>query len=214
MNTSRKPDAARLTKAKIVAAAMALLNDEGLDGVSLRKLAGRLGVRAPSLYWHFPDKDALLAAVLEKIFNTCLDSVPDSRSWQAWMRSFGQALWKKQDGIRDFGRLITTTDIDAQQLARTRERIRNRVAHLDMPEAEAMRLQSSIQALVSGWSAFAHAPYAPRLSRLFSFRKMAMHDLELLIVGVETSRKRRVIEPAPRARKNAGAQHDRTSLRR
>ena len=65
MNTSRKPDAARLTKAKIVAAAMALLNDEGLDGVSLRKLAGRLGVRAPSLYWHFPDKDALLAAVLE-----------------------------------------------------------------------------------------------------------------------------------------------------
>jgi TetR/AcrR family transcriptional regulator, tetracycline repressor protein len=212
MNTSRKLDATRLTKARIVAAAIALLNDEGLDGVSLRKLAGRLGVRAPSLYWHFPDKDALLAAVLEKIFNSCLDSVPASRNWQTWMRSFGRALWRKQ-GIRDFGRLITTTDIDATQLHRTRERIRSKLAGLDMPEAEAMRLQSSIQALVSGWSAFAHAPYAPALSRLFSFRKMAMNDVELLIVGAEQSR-RDIATAAPRSRRNADALRGRTLHRR
>lgn len=180
-------DGVRLTRPAIVAAAIGLLNDEGLDGVSLRKLAGRLGVRAPSLYWHFPDKAALLSAVLEKIFNASLDSVPDSGSWQTWMRSFGQNLWKTQDSVRDFGRLITTTEIDEAQLVRTWERIREKVAGLDMPEDEAMRLQSSIQALVTGWSAFAHAPYATSLSRRYSFREMAMNDLELLIRGKEQS---------------------------
>src|SRR6266540_7463410 len=41
-----------LDKDRIVAEAVALLDEGGLDGVTLRKLAQRLGVQAPTLYWH------------------------------------------------------------------------------------------------------------------------------------------------------------------
>ena len=41
----------------IVAAAIGLLDDVGVEGLSMRKLAGRLHVQAPTLYYHCPDTD-------------------------------------------------------------------------------------------------------------------------------------------------------------
>lgn len=48
----------------IVAAARDLLEEEGLEGLSMRKLAARVGMRAPSLYKHFSGKEALAAALV------------------------------------------------------------------------------------------------------------------------------------------------------
>jgi AcrR family transcriptional regulator len=53
---------------EIVAAARQLLEDEGLDGLSMRRLAERLGIRAPSLYKHFADKQELEAALISAGF--------------------------------------------------------------------------------------------------------------------------------------------------
>ena len=46
-------------------AALDLLDEVGLDAVSTRRLAQRLGVEQPSLYWHFPNKRELLEAMAE-----------------------------------------------------------------------------------------------------------------------------------------------------
>jgi TetR/AcrR family transcriptional regulator, tetracycline repressor protein len=181
----------KLNRDTIVAEAIRLLNEEGLDGVSLRKLGARLGIKAPSLYWHFPDKSALLSAVMEKLFNECLDAVPETHDWQEWMRAFGSALWRRQNSVRDFGRLITSTDIDEVQLARTSARLRDMVRHLNLQEDQAMRLQSTIQALVTGWSAFAHAPYAKSLPLIQSFEAMVLDDLETVIAGQSTKLQKR-----------------------
>jgi AcrR family transcriptional regulator len=56
-----------LDRERIVAEAVALLDANGLDGVTLRKLAQRLGVQAPTLYWHIPNKAALVTAIAEAI---------------------------------------------------------------------------------------------------------------------------------------------------
>ena len=53
---------------QIVEAARQLLEEEGLDGLTMRRLAERLGIRAPSLYKHFPDKQALEAALISEGF--------------------------------------------------------------------------------------------------------------------------------------------------
>ena len=52
-----------LDRERIVAEAVALLDAEGLDGVTTRKLAARLGVQSPTLYWHLPNKAALVTAL-------------------------------------------------------------------------------------------------------------------------------------------------------
>jgi AcrR family transcriptional regulator len=52
--------------AEVVARARALLEAEGPDALTMRRLAGELGIRAPSLYKHLPDKAALEAALVEE----------------------------------------------------------------------------------------------------------------------------------------------------
>lgn len=49
---------------EIVTVARQLLEDEGLDSFSMRKLADRLGVRTPVIYKHFAGKSALMAALI------------------------------------------------------------------------------------------------------------------------------------------------------
>jgi AcrR family transcriptional regulator len=49
---------------EIVAVALELLEEEGPGGLSMRRLAERVGIRAPSIYKHLPDKNALEAAII------------------------------------------------------------------------------------------------------------------------------------------------------
>jgi len=58
---------------EIVTAARQLLEDEGLDALSMRRLADRLGIRAPSIYKHLPDKQALENALISDGFEEQAD---------------------------------------------------------------------------------------------------------------------------------------------
>jgi AcrR family transcriptional regulator len=53
---------------EVVEAARDLLESEGPEALTMRRLAERLGIRAPSLYKHFPDKDAIEAAIIAEGF--------------------------------------------------------------------------------------------------------------------------------------------------
>jgi AcrR family transcriptional regulator len=57
----------KLTRDMIVTAAVDLLDAEGMDGLSMRRLGARLGAGATSLYWHVPSKDELASAVMDQV---------------------------------------------------------------------------------------------------------------------------------------------------
>lgn len=57
------PASARNDKADVIAAAMRVLAESGLPGLSMRRIADELDVQVSALYWHFPNKQSLLAAV-------------------------------------------------------------------------------------------------------------------------------------------------------
>jgi AcrR family transcriptional regulator len=59
---------------EIVDAALKLLEEDGADGLSMRRLAERLGIRAPSIYKHLPDKQALEAAIISRGFELQADA--------------------------------------------------------------------------------------------------------------------------------------------
>ena len=54
-----------LTRDAIADVALRLMDEHGVDAVSMRRLAGELGVSAQALYWHFPNRDTLLRAVVD-----------------------------------------------------------------------------------------------------------------------------------------------------
>jgi TetR/AcrR family tetracycline transcriptional repressor len=58
-----------LNREAVIQAALSMLDEVGVDGLSMRALADRLGVKAASLYWHLRDKDQLLELVAEAVLD-------------------------------------------------------------------------------------------------------------------------------------------------
>lgn len=95
-----------IEREKILEAALAVLNEVGLDQFSTRKLAERLGVQQPALYWHFKNKSALLDAVNgEMLARFHKHRLPaPGEAWDEFTfsnaRSFRVALLSVRDGAR------------------------------------------------------------------------------------------------------------------
>ncbi|SCD95674.1 transcriptional regulator, TetR family [Streptomyces sp. LcepLS] len=94
MARPRKP---LLSTGRIVEAARALVDAEGLAALSTRRLAAELGVSGPSLYNHFGTKDELLDAVADSVSaRVDLSMFEDGRPWRTalddWARSYRAAL--------------------------------------------------------------------------------------------------------------------------
>jgi AcrR family transcriptional regulator len=71
------PDREPLNRERIVATALAVADREGVDALSMRTLAGRLGCAPMSLYNHVADKDELLTAMLEAVADEIEPPDPD-----------------------------------------------------------------------------------------------------------------------------------------
>ncbi|MFF5080410.1 TetR/AcrR family transcriptional regulator [Actinoplanes sp. NPDC000266] len=74
-----------LTRERIVEAAIAILDERGLDGLTMRSLAQRFDVSATALYWHVRTKDDVLDLAVDEIFSeVCLPTATDD--WRADVR--------------------------------------------------------------------------------------------------------------------------------
>jgi AcrR family transcriptional regulator len=65
---SSAPELRSERQQQIVDVAWRLLTAEGRDALTMRRLANELGIKAPSLYKHFPDKQAVEAALIDRGF--------------------------------------------------------------------------------------------------------------------------------------------------
>jgi AcrR family transcriptional regulator len=75
---SSAPDGLTPRAREIVAAARDILEDEGPEALTMRRIADRLGIRAPSLYKHFPGKQALEAAIISAGFEQQAEAFEDA----------------------------------------------------------------------------------------------------------------------------------------
>jgi len=94
-----------LTRERLVDSALELINEEGLEGLSMRALADRLEVKASSLYWHVRDRGELLELLAESI----LESVGRPRRSGAWRQSvlaIGAALGTSVNAQKDADRIL------------------------------------------------------------------------------------------------------------
>jgi AcrR family transcriptional regulator len=70
-----------ITREAIVKTAIELLDRDGLDALSMRRLADELGTGAASLYWHVGSKDALLDLVLDEVIGELRVPEPEPERW-------------------------------------------------------------------------------------------------------------------------------------
>ena len=152
MNDKRPTTGSRLNRDDVLRAALALLNEVGIDALSTRRLAEKLGVQSPTLYWHFKNKAALLDAMSESIVlnHHALAEPAPGVAWQDWLlangRSFRQALLAYRDGAR----LHAGTRPGQVQFASIEARLR-RLNEAGFEPGQATRLMMSVGRFVIGW---------------------------------------------------------------
>ena len=96
---------AGLSRSTIIETALRLLNEVGLDGLTVRRLATELGVQSPALYWHFRNKQELLDGMADAIIQAGGMGPPrDGESWQDWLgrraRGYRASLRAHRDGAQ------------------------------------------------------------------------------------------------------------------
>jgi len=173
----------KLSREEIVSEAIALMQEAGLAEVSLRKLAARFDARAPSLARHVGDKANLLALMSHRIFCEALADIPAGLMGADWLKAFGLALWRKQRATRDIGALLAIAPPNPPLETDLRQRLHAALdgAGLDGPRRELM--QSSVQALVTGWTTFAQSVRAPRIEANLRIDAALEESLSALIAG-------------------------------
>ncbi|WP_405142617.1 TetR/AcrR family transcriptional regulator C-terminal domain-containing protein [Sphaerisporangium sp. NBC_01403] len=96
---------AGLTRQTMIDAALRLLDEVGLDGLTVRRLAAELGVQSPALYWHIRTKQELLDGMADEIVRAAGMGPPrPEESWQEWLarraRAYRASLLAHRDGAR------------------------------------------------------------------------------------------------------------------
>ncbi len=100
-SSERKP----LTRDAIVDAALVVLEREGIQGLSMRKLAQELDAGAASLYWHVGDKEELLSLLLDRIVGETRVPDPDPEHWQDQVRAMAREARRLMKSRRDAAQL-------------------------------------------------------------------------------------------------------------
>ncbi|WP_433179499.1 TetR family transcriptional regulator [Actinoallomurus sp. CA-150999] len=78
---------ARLSRETVVDGALALADEEGLEGLTIRRLAQRLGVTPMALYWHFKNKDELHVALVDRVWSLVDTKVDPVAPWYDRLRA-------------------------------------------------------------------------------------------------------------------------------
>src|SRR3954471_5287891 len=112
-----------LSRARICVEALALVDEEGLDALSMRRLGARLGVEAMSLYRHVRDKADLLDALHAAVLGRLQPDEEDVRGWQALLGGMARALRATLLKHPHVVPLFTRTPLRAPEAIATVERV-------------------------------------------------------------------------------------------
>jgi TetR/AcrR family tetracycline transcriptional repressor len=123
------PASARLSldRETIVSAALDLLDEAGLDALSTRRLARRLGVRGPSLYWHVRSMAELHDLMADQLLVQALPSTDAADDWRTWLADGARAYRRAALSRRDAARLLAMA---RPTEARRRDRFAPNIARL------------------------------------------------------------------------------------
>jgi AcrR family transcriptional regulator len=113
-----------LTKESIVREALSLLDEAGMDGLTLRALASRLGVQAPAIYWHVRNKQALLdemATVIWRRIGDEMAGLPGDLPWREVMAAYAVTVRGELLGHRDGAKAFSGTTLTDPEVVRRQE---------------------------------------------------------------------------------------------
>lgn len=116
----------KVDREKVLRAGLALLDEVGLEQVTLRRLGAALGVQAATIYWHFKSKEELIDEMATTVLAEGAPHLVPSRNtadWAVWVMAFGNGLRRTLLTYRDGARMVAGTRLTNTVYPQTVERI-------------------------------------------------------------------------------------------
>jgi TetR/AcrR family transcriptional regulator, tetracycline repressor protein len=124
-----------------------LLNEVGLEQLTLRRLGTELKVQAAAIYWHFKSKEELIGEMATMVL---AEGAPNllpprlSADWKVWATVFGHGLRKTLLAYRDGARMVAGTRLTNTEYMKTAESIGARLLEAGFSVRQAVVLMSTI----------------------------------------------------------------------
>jgi len=137
----------KINREMVTHAGLKLLNDIGLEQLTLRRLGVELNVQAATIYWHFKSKQDLLDEMATTVLTEGADNLlPRRRSsdWKVWATTFGDGLRKTLLAYRDGARMVSGTRLTTTAPLTTTESIVARMVACGFALRPAVVLLSTI----------------------------------------------------------------------
>lgn len=175
----------KLDREAILGGAFAVLDEYGLDGLSLRVLAGHLHVRAPALYWHVHNKAELIGMMAAKFGAAASTAIPKKAKWPDMLIAYGQALRTAMLAHRDSARLCAIAE-PVEDPNVNAKRIAEPLVAAGLDAARALRCQSSVIAYTLGSVIYEQSgPMHEHLAHMIDFAQSYNAGLLAMIRGFE-----------------------------
>ncbi|WP_158823768.1 TetR/AcrR family transcriptional regulator C-terminal domain-containing protein [Granulicella sp. S156] len=116
----------KINRDMVTRAGLKLLNEDGLEQLTLRRLGVELNVQAATIYWHFKSKEELLDEMATTVLADGANNLTPRRSssdWRVWASTFGEGLRKTLLAYRDGARMVGGTRLTNLEYVKTTERI-------------------------------------------------------------------------------------------
>ncbi|UEA60628.1 TetR/AcrR family transcriptional regulator C-terminal domain-containing protein [Gordonia otitidis] len=142
-----------LTRADIVQTALDLLDEKGIDAVTVRAVATRLGVKAPALYWHVENKQTLLDEMGTEIQRRVINRLRDQpmQAWPDSVAAYARVLRREYLAHRDGARTFSGTRLTDPDVLRAQEPWLEQIVDSGIALEKAVRAIEFVTAFVVGF---------------------------------------------------------------
>ena len=160
MARRQRRDRPTLDVERIVKAAWALVDADGVAALSTRSLAAALGVQGPALYWHVRNKRELLSLMLEHVLGDAISSAPPGLAWPDWLRFAGAAQRQALLAHRDAGLIASTAPPTPRLRDEVFPQIMAPLLAAGISDQRASSAAGALASLVLGWVIYEQRPEA------------------------------------------------------
>lgn len=154
---------ARIDRSGIVNAALEVLDEEGLAGLSMRALGSRLGVQAASLYNHVSGKADLQQLIADEVWGGVIGALDRGLAWRPLFEQLANGVRAGLRAHPGAAQVLAVTNVSIEVYNPVIPIITQAFAALGVEEQDALLIVSTLCVLVIGLAAaeFGDAPNAP-----------------------------------------------------
>ncbi|MGB6192756.1 MAG: TetR/AcrR family transcriptional regulator C-terminal domain-containing protein [Terracidiphilus sp.] len=137
----------------VIATALKLLDEVGLEALTLRRLAERLDVQAPAIYWHFKNKQDLLDEMATTVMRdeSVRLRVKAHLEWKPWLLWYGRSVRRMLLEYRDGARMVSGTRLTDPTLYESLEASLRKLRDAGFSTFEATVILSTVYSYAVGY---------------------------------------------------------------